>query len=212
MVGQSLRELALVMATIRPAAPADRAMLADSLASAFAEDPLFNWMAGTRPNKPLEPRMRLMFNSMINIELKRAEHLVFTDADGIGVAVWKAPNNWKMPAGDMLRAMPAMLRALGTKTPRMVSALNTIEKVHPNEEHYYLEALGTRQDMQSKGVGSAVIGHMLDRCDEEGLPAYLESSNEQNVPFYARHGFEATGEIVVGKGAPTVTAMWREPR
>ena len=34
----------------------------------------------------------------------------------------------------------------------------------------------------------------------------------QNVPFYAGHGFEKTGEIVVGKGAPTVTAMWREPR
>ena len=53
---------------------------------------------------------------------------------------------------------------------------------------------------------------VLDRCDEEGVPAYLESSNPRNIPFYARHGFESTGEIVVGKGAPTVTAMWRNPR
>lgn len=66
--------------------------------------------------------------------------------------------------------------------------------------------------MQSKGVGSAVIRDMLDRCDTEGMPAYLESSNPRNVPFYARHGFEKTGEIVVGKEARTVTAMWREPR
>jgi GNAT superfamily N-acetyltransferase len=66
--------------------------------------------------------------------------------------------------------------------------------------------------MQSKGIGSAVLGAMLERCDTEGMPAYLESSNLRNVPFYARHGFEATGEIVVGKGAPTVTAMWRTPR
>ena len=66
--------------------------------------------------------------------------------------------------------------------------------------------------MQSKGVGSAVIRHMLERCDAEGLPAYLESSNLRNVPFYARHGFVSTGEIVVGKDAPTVTAMWRDPR
>ena len=53
---------------------------------------------------------------------------------------------------------------------------------------------------------------MLDRCDAEGMPAYLESSNVRNVPFYGRHGFEVTGEIDLGKGAPTVTAMWRNPR
>ena len=94
----------------------------------------------------------------------------------------------------------------------MVSALTAVEKVHPKEEHYYLEVLGTHQDKQSKGIGTAVISHMLDRCDAEGMPAYLESSNPRNIPFYARHGFESTSEIVLGKGAPTVTAMWRNPR
>jgi hypothetical protein len=44
------------------------------------------------------------------------------------------------------------------------------------------------------------------------MPAYLQSSNLLNVPFYARHGFEVIGEIILGKGAPTVTAMWRDPR
>jgi ribosomal protein S18 acetylase RimI-like enzyme len=200
------------MTTIRPATPADRAMLAASLASAFSEDPLFSWMAGAVPNKPLEPKLRIVFDTFLKADLERAERLVFTDEDGIGVAIWKAPNKWKMSTGDMLRALPAMLRALGTKAPRMIGAFSAIEKVHPKDEHYYLEALGPRQDMQSKGVGSAVIRHMLDRCDTEGMPAYLESSNLRNVPFYARHGFETTGEIVVGKGAPTVTAMWREPR
>jgi GNAT superfamily N-acetyltransferase len=94
----------------------------------------------------------------------------------------------------------------------MIGALTTIEKVHPTEPHYYLEVLGTRQGQQSKGVGSSVITVVLDRCDQEGLPAYLESSNPQNVPFYARHGFEISGEIDCGKGEPVVTAMRREPR
>jgi GNAT superfamily N-acetyltransferase len=153
-----------------------------------------------------------MFDAILKLELVRAEHLVFVDEDGIGAAVWKAPTKWKVPTGDLVRSTPAMLRAFGTKAPRMISALTAIEKVHPKEEHYYLEVLGTRQDRQSKGVGSTVMGHMLDRCDAEGMPAYLESSSVRNVPFYARHGFEATGEIVAGKGAPTVTAMWRKPR
>ena len=169
-------------------------------------------MAGAEPGRDIEPKLRIVFDSFVKPDLARPEHLVFTDEDGIGVAIWKAPNQWKLPTGDMLRAVPAMLRAFGTKAPRMIGAFNAIEKVHPKEEHYYLEALGTRKDMQSKGIGSAVLREMLDRCDREGMPAYLESSNVKNVPFYARHGFAATGEISVGKGAPTVTAMWRDSR
>ena len=200
------------MTAIRAATTADRAKVAASLASAFSEDPLFAWMSGAGPNQSIEPKMRVLFNAFLKLDLPRGDHLVFTDEDGIGAAIWKHPNRWKMPAGDMVRALPGMLRSLGTKAPRMMGAITAIEKVHPKEEHYYLEVLGTHQDKQSKGVGSAVIRHMLDRCDAEGMPAYLESSNPRNIPFYARHGFEPTGEIVVGKGAPTVTAMWRNPR
>lgn len=200
------------MPTIRPATAADRATLASALASAFSEDPLFTWMAGAGPGKPLEPKLRLMFEAFLRNDLTRPEHLVFMSDDGTGGAIWKAPKKWKLPAGDLVRAMPAMLRAFGTRMPRMIGAINAIEKMHPTAEHYYLEALGTRKDVQSKGIGSAMISHLLERCDAEGLPAYLESSNVRNVPFYARHGFESTGEIVCGKGAPTVTAMWREPR
>jgi ribosomal protein S18 acetylase RimI-like enzyme len=200
------------MTSVRPATAADRATVVDALASAFSEDPLFTWLTGAGPDRPLGPKMRIVFDAFLKLDLSRSDHLVFTDEGGTGAAIWKHPTKWRMPPADIVRALPAMLRALGTKTPRMIGALSAIEKVHPKEEHYYLEALGTQQDMQSKGVGSAVIRHMLDRCDAEGMPAYLESSNPRNVPFYARHGFESTGEIVVGKGAPTVTAMWREPR
>lgn len=107
-------------------------------------------------------------------------------------------NEWKLSTTDMLRVLPAMLRTFKTGTPRMVGAFSAVEKVHPETEHYFLEAIGTRADRQSKGVGTAVITPMLERCDTEGMPAYLESSNPQNVPFYLRHGFEVTSEIEVG--------------
>ena len=182
------------------------------MASAFSNDPLMRWLAGAKLGEVIEPQLRVVFGAMVKLEFETADPLVFTRDDFAGAAVWKHPNEWKSSTMDTLRLLPAMLRALRTKTPRMVAAFNNVEKVHPTQEHYYLEALGTNQEMQGKGVGSALIRPMLDRCDAEGMPAYLESSNPQNIPFYGRHGFVATGEIAVGKGAPTVTAMWRDPR
>jgi ribosomal protein S18 acetylase RimI-like enzyme len=71
--------------------------------------------------------------------------------------------------------------------------------------------LGTAPEHQGKGLGSAMMAPVLHRCDDEGLPAYLESSKESNIAFYRRHGFEVVGEVVVPDG-PTLWPMWREPR
>ncbi|HEY8549569.1 MAG TPA: hypothetical protein VIL35_06420 [Vicinamibacterales bacterium] len=51
----------------------------------------------------------------------------------------------------------------------------------------------------------------LARCDLDGLPAYLESSNPRNIWLYERHGFEIIGKIQVGS-SPTMTPMLRKAR
>lgn len=202
------------MVAIRSATPADRSMLADSLASAFSQDPLMSWIASVAGGPTLQQRLRHFMDAFLKINLAKPDHLVFTSEDATGAAIWQAPDKWKVPPTELVRALPAMVRTFRHRVPAMVGALNTIEKVHPKEPHYYLEVLGTRIDTQSKGVGSAVINAVLERCDEEGVPAYLESSNPRNVPFYARHGFETRQELHMGKddSGPLVTLMWREPR
>jgi GNAT superfamily N-acetyltransferase len=71
--------------------------------------------------------------------------------------------------------------------------------------------LGTDTAHQGKGIGSSLLAPILATCDEEGLPAYLESSKESNIPFYNRHGFEVSGEVKA-KDGPTLWPMYREPR
>lgn len=82
----------------------------------------------------------------------------------------------------------------------------------PRQPHWYLATLGTAPERQGRGVGSTLLATVLDRLDEEGLPAYLESSKERNVAFYARHRFEVVRELVVPHGGPRLWLMWREPR
>ena len=95
---------------------------------------------------------------------------------------------------------------------RAMRNLAAIEGAHPKEpEHWYLALLGTDPSHQGSGIGSALIAGVLERCDEQGIGAYLESSKEENVPFYARHGFDVVAELQMGDG-PTMWRMWRDPR
>ena len=61
------------------------------------------------------------------------------------------------------------------------------------------------------GEEAASFGPVLARCDADNLPAYLECSREENVAFYARHGFACSGEVRL-PGGPPLWLMWRVPR
>jgi hypothetical protein len=52
---------------------------------------------------------------------------------------------------------------------------------------------------------------VLQRCDLDGLPAALESSNPRNVSFYRRLGFEVVWEAAPD-GGPPLQGMWRPAR
>jgi predicted GNAT family acetyltransferase len=58
----------------------------------------------------------------------------------------------------------------------------------------------------------ALLAENLRRIDEEGMPAYLESSNPANDARYERAGFRRTGEFTTPDDTRTVATMWREPR
>jgi GNAT superfamily N-acetyltransferase len=93
-----------------------------------------------------------------------------------------------------------------------LGGLNAIEKKHPHEPHYYLMGLGVEPDLQGRGLGTKLMAPILERCDRDGIPAYLESSKEINVPLYERNGFKVTEQMTVPNGGPPIWLMWRDPQ
>ena len=100
---------------------------------------------------------------------------------------------------------------MSTRTVRALRLLFEIDGLHPREPHWYLATLGTVPERQGQGVGAALLQPVLTLADEDGVPAYLESSKERNVPFYARFGFEVVEELHSKVGSPPMWRMWREP-
>lgn len=194
------------MVDVREATGDDVPKVAETLASAFEHDPVLAWMT---PEQRRRERLRRFFTRSLEVGSDRAT--VVTAGGYEGAAVWLPPGRWRVPPAELLRAAPTMVRAFGARLPRVLGGLSVIEKNHPTDEHWYLEFLGTRGDLQRKGVGTAVIGLMLDRCDDEGIPAYLEATSPENVPFYRRHGFEVRQQLEM-KGGPPLWGMWRDPR
>lgn len=82
---------------------------------------------------------------------------------------------------------------------------------HPKEPHWYLPMIGVDTCRQNKGYGAALMRRALERCDQEGLPAYLESSSPRNISLYHRFGFEIVGTIQAGS-SPPMFPMFRKPR
>ncbi len=81
---------------------------------------------------------------------------------------------------------------------------------HLTEAHFYLPFIGVAPEWQGYGHGNTVMRPVLDLCDRYGIPAYLESSNPRNIPFYERLGFNVTAEFAAD-GGPPMAGMRRNP-
>jgi GNAT superfamily N-acetyltransferase len=178
------------------------------LGRAFADDPVWSWIIKKRP--PLDARIGVFLGIAARIHL--AHDNVWMTDDGCSAAIWAPPKLWRIPPRQILRDVPRSLRAAGLRSLPALSALAETERRHPGGDHWYLATLGTDPHAQGRGLASAVLAPVLDRCDDEGLGAYLESSKEGNVPFYVRHGFEVTDTIDLARGGPRLWTMWRDPR
>jgi ribosomal protein S18 acetylase RimI-like enzyme len=192
------------------AAPEDVGPLAAALARAFDDDPLSLYLFGG-PRTRAAGLARFFTIQLRHTYLRHGE--VWTTADRAGAALWAPPTMPRPGAMDLLRILPVVpyLSIWGRKTRDVVRLLAAYERARPRQTHWYLGTLGTDPDRQGQGVGSALLRVVLDRLDLEGIPAYLESSKESNLAFYARHGFRVTGEITTPRG-PTLWLMWRQPR
>jgi len=78
-------------------------------------------------------------------------------------------------------------------------------------KHWYLFLLGVEPRHQGKGYASNLLRGMLYRIDKEGLPCYLETEVEKNVPIYEHFGFEVIDEFIVPNTMVKIWAMLRKP-
>jgi ribosomal protein S18 acetylase RimI-like enzyme len=190
--------------TLREARIDELAEVGAALADAFVADPVLQWLA---PSARTDRNLR----RLLEVEL---EHCVLPAGrvltpDGIpGASLELPPGRWEMVVPPS--AALGFLRAFGPRLFRARRLQKLFEDVHPWEPHYYIRYLGVETRCQGQGLGTALLRETLDRCDRDGMPAYLEASTERSAALYARLGFVHLGELRVANG-PRFWPMRRPP-
>jgi|HubBroStandDraft_1064217.scaffolds.fasta_scaffold304073_2 ribosomal protein S18 acetylase RimI-like enzyme len=138
---------------------------------------------------------------------------VWMEGEGLGAALWTPPGAFQVGFTLVMRMAPPIISAAGF--PRVLGtalAMGRVQAIHPKEPHFYLFALGVDPAHQGRGIGSAMLRKVLERCEADGVGAYLEASTTESAKLYARHGFAGADEFRMAKDAPPIWPMWRSPR
>ncbi len=159
-------------------------------------------------------RLRLMrkaYSSLLRRPyLQRGE--AWTTPGCTGGAFWLPPGEPKRRTRDTIGEATALLPGIGLGGARRGTRMDALlQRHHPAEPHWYLEVLSIAPEHQRQGHGGALLRPVLERCDRDELPAYLETNRESNLPYYRRFGFELTERISLPE-SPPLWLMWREPR
>jgi GNAT superfamily N-acetyltransferase len=201
--------LAHPLTIVGQASEDDAPALARTLALAFQHDPVARWFL-PRDEDRLD-RLERGFESIYLRRLSLPHHLTYTSPDRAGAALWIPPGAWETGTLESLRLLPHLARAFGRDLPRALRGMAAMEAAHPREPHYYLPFVGVRPTAQGRGLGTALLRPMLERCDREGMAAYLEATSPRNRVLYERLGFALVEEMPLPGDGPPLWRMWREP-
>jgi ribosomal protein S18 acetylase RimI-like enzyme len=124
---------------------------------------------------------------------------VYLSGDGQACAMVVYPREVKISLRSILLDLRLVLRCVGLVNLRKVLKREAIiKKLHPRQAFCYLWFIGVSPEVQQRGIGGALLREVLDQCDLEGLPVYLETSVEKNVPWYTKRGFSVYKELDPG--------------
>lgn len=191
----------------RVATDADVAAVAETMAGAFYNDPVWGWVF---PDPDRRRAQHEIFWRLF-IEGALGYHWVWLTDQCASASLWIPPGGSELPEEEA-KLEPLLDELLGELGPRAMKAMERFGASRPDEPHYYLSLLATHPDHRGKGLGMGLLADNLARIDAEHEPAYLESTNPNNDSRYERLGFVRSGEFSLPERGPLVATMWRDAR
>jgi len=192
------------MPTVQVAGDTDRASILQTITLGFSADPIARWMW---PDAATYVSTMPRFADAFAGSGFDQSSIYRTDC-GHAAAMWLPPGT----ASDDEAIEAIFAETIAEERMEEIGAFfGQMDEFHPHEEHWYLPLIAADPSQTGRGLGASLMKHALKKCDEQHLPAYLESSNPRNISLYERHGFEVMGKIETAS-SPLMTPMYRAAR
>jgi GNAT superfamily N-acetyltransferase len=170
------------------------------LAQAFAADPLFAYVL-----PDVDARRRLFpwfFTTCVRFGCQCGDAWGIVEGPAgqlLGTAVWlrlpQAHATAKRRAAAGFGAASAILgEAAWGRLVAVNGYMDAIQARVAPPPCLYLVLLAVDPDHQGRGLGGVLLRHFLAAADDAGLPAYLGTSEPNNLGFYGRHGLEVVAD------------------
>jgi GNAT superfamily N-acetyltransferase len=187
---------------------ADCGLVKNIITSAFADDPLLNWIAVQDARRM--QRIGRLISTTVEFFMPVGE--TYIESGCTGCALWVKPSAPALSLWQIVQLMIMLGRVAGwRRLSEMTEFYRQFESLAPRKPACHLFYLAVLPAARGQGIASALMQPVLQRCDAEGIPAYLENSNSRNLSLYERNGFEVTKKWQFTENAPPLWCMYREP-
>jgi GNAT superfamily N-acetyltransferase len=187
---------------------ADIGVLSQVIADAFFSLAVCQWLI------PDGPARRAAFPGYFGLYVEHAiaDGLVETTPDRAAAALWIPGDGPGAPPDGYAGQLAAVT---GPHVGNFLAFDEALDRHHPaGTFHHHLAILAVRPDRQGQRTGTALLHAHHAVLEDEGVPAYLEASDERTRRLYLDHGYvlRPNAPIRLPDGGPEMWPMWREPQ